>query len=107
MKYVNKKTGLTIETHNEAVAQRAYLEIIANTCHRAALRHDIAEVAHQFKQAILTQGVWILVLDAGNLARNATVHIVGRQFKKMPKRIFQCIFRRPYPGSQFIAVKVL
>ena len=71
---------LTVEAYNEAVAQRAHLEIIADAGHGATLGNDVAEVAHQFKQAILGQWIGILILDTGNLACNATVHIVGRQF---------------------------
>ena len=99
--------GLTVEADNEAVAQRAHLEIVADSCHGTALRHDVAEMAHQLKQTVFTQGIGILVLDTGYLTRDAAMHVIGRQLIEMAKRVFQGIFRCPYPGGKFIAVKVL
>ena len=46
-------------------------------------------------------------LDTGNLTGDTVVHIVRGQLIEMTEGIFQRIFGSPYPGGEFIAIKVL
>ncbi len=71
--------GAAVETYHKAVAQRAYLEIVADACHGAALGHDVAEIAHELKYLVVGHRLGILLLNAYNLRGQAMVHIVGRE----------------------------
>ncbi len=99
--------GLTVDANHKAVAQRTHLEVVADACHGAALRHDVAEMTHQVEQFLLAQGVGILLLDAGNLASNAVMHIVGRTLIDVSIRVFQGILAGPHTRCEFIAFEIL
>ena len=80
--------GLTIKTYDEAVAQRAHLEVVTDAGHRAALWHDVSEMPHEFKDFLFTHGVGILFLDAGNLTGYTVMHVIGREFVNIAIRVF-------------------
>ena len=98
--------GGTVLTNHEAVAQRCHLEIVADTRHRAALRHDVAEVAHQLEQLLFAQRVRVLAFNTSNLACQTMVHIVGCLLKEVAETVFQRILRAPYASRQLIAMEI-
>ena len=91
---------------DEAVRQRDHLEIVADTTHRTALRHNVAEVLQQLVDLLLAEGVGILLLDAGILRRQATVHHVRVQLIDLVV-VAQGILVHPHIGGQLVAVEIL
>ena len=79
--------GLTIKTYDEAVAQRAHLEVVTDAGHRAALWHDVSEMPHELKDFLFTHGVGILLLNACNLTGDAVMHVIGREFVNVAIRV--------------------
>ena len=101
------RVGFAIQSDDKAVAQRAHLEVVANSCHRAALRHDVAEMAHEFEDFLFAHGVGVLLFDASNFTSDAMMHIVGRKLVDVTERVFQRILAGPYACGQFVSLKVI
>ena len=101
------RVGVAVKADDEAVRQRAYLVVVADAAHGAALGDNIAEVLEQAENLVLTHGVGIFLLDAGKLAGQTMVHVVGGEFKDIAERIFEGIFAYPYTCGELVAVKVL
>ena len=99
--------GITVKTNDKTVRQRTNLEVVTDSRHRTALRHNVAEMADEVKNLVLSHGVRILFLDAGNLAGNAAMHVIGREFIEVTIRVFQGIFARPDSCCKFVSLKVL
>ncbi len=98
--------GMTVKTYHKAVAQRAYLVIIAYTCHGATLRHHVAEVVEQLHNLGLRHGIGIFILDTHYLRGYAAVHMFGSQFIDIAGRILKGILAHPYASSKLVAVKI-
>ena len=98
--------GIAIKADDKAVAQRSYLIIIADTRHRAACGHNIAEVVKKVEHILRTHRIGILVLNTRNLICQAPVHIDRRLLKDIPKGILHGILVHPHAGSQLIAIEI-
>ncbi len=98
--------GASFKPDYEAVGERAYLEIVADTGHRGTLRHDVAEIAQQLESLVGAHGVGVFGLDAGNLAGHAAVHVVGSQLVEVAERVLERIFAGPYARGQFVAFEI-
>ncbi len=101
------RIGRTVHPDNKAIRQRSNLIIIADSAHRAALRHDIAEMVQQLPQLCYRKRVGILVFNPGNFARQSLVHIVRSLFIDIPVGIFERILVHPHTCGQLIALKIL
>ena len=67
----------SVETDHEAVAQRCHLIVVADACHRATLRNEVAEMVEKSEYLLMTHRIWVFCLDTGYLCGDAVVH-VGR-----------------------------
>ena len=98
--------GLTVESDHKAIRQRAHLEVVANTGHRAALGHRIAEIAQKFVDVVFRHSGRVLGLDSGEFAGDATMHVVGALFVDVAVGVFKGVFIHPHLRGKFIAVEV-
>ncbi|OAV74948.1 hypothetical protein Barb7_01486 [Bacteroidales bacterium Barb7] len=81
--FVNADNGTVgirpaVQSNHKAVRERSNLKVIPDTRHRASLWHDIPEMIKQIKQLIFGKRIGILLLDAGNLLRQPSVHVRRR-----------------------------
>ena len=98
--------GIRVIANHKTIAQGRDLHGVANTCHGAALRHHITEIAQQLIQLLLRHRIRVVEFDARQLTSNAAVHIVGRQLVYIAQRVLEGILVDPYVRSQFIALKI-
>ena len=101
------RVGGTVETDHKTVGERPHLVVVADTAHRATLRHDIPERFHQIEQFLRRKRIGILLLDTSNLIGYAPMHVVGSLFIDIPIRIFQSVLVDPHTGGQFVTFEIL
>ena len=77
--------GLTIYADYEAVGQGGNLVVVADTRHRTALWHDVAEMIQKVEKLLSTQGIGVLLLYASHLIGNAPMHVFGRLLVDVPE----------------------
>ena len=92
---------------NEAVRERCHLEVVADTCHGATLRDDIAEVVEQVEDLLLRQWVGVVTLDARELACDTVVHIAGRSLVDVAERVLQSVLAHPHLCGEFVTCEIL
>ncbi len=105
--YAAVRVGVTAVAYHKAVRERRHLKIVADARHGAALWYDVTEPIQQAEDLLLRHGIGIFVLDAFYLARDASVHILGRAFVNMPERILQRIFAHPHRRGQIVPAEIL
>ena len=100
------RVGITIQSDDEAVRQRGYLVVVADTCHRTSGRHDIAEVIQQIENLLGRHRVLVLLFYTGYLVGQSPVHLFGRLLIDLSKRVFHRILVHPYASGKLIAAKI-
>ena len=98
--------GVAIHADDKAVGKRGNLEVVSDAGHRAALRHNVAEVVEQAEDLVSAHRVGVALFDAGYLAGDAAVHVGGCLLVDVAERVFHGILVDPYLGGQFVAVEV-
>ena len=92
--------GFVIEADDEAVAQRYGLIGVADACHGAALRHDIAESVEKLEQFVVAERIGIFVLDSCEFCGDAVVHICRCFFEDVAFGVAEGILAGPHPRSE-------
>ncbi len=92
---------------DEAVGERRYLEVVADTRHGTSLRDDVTELLEQVVNLLRLHRIGVGVLDACQFVGDSPVHLFGRFLENVAERIFQRVFADPYHGGQVIAFEVL
>jgi len=92
---------------HKTIGQRSDLMVVPYTRHGASLRNDVFEMIQQMKYLLLAHGIRIFLLYPGKFRGQPLVHVFGRAFVKVPKRVFHGIFVDPDRGGQFIIFEVL
>ena len=92
---------------NEAVRQRRHLKVITNTCHRATLWDDIAEVVEKLENLLAGQRIGVLILDTHQLGCDTVVHVCRCRFVDVAERVLQRILTNPYLCCEVITTKIL
>ena len=100
------RVGITVQSDDEAVRQRGYLVVVADTCHRTTGRHDIAEVVQQVENLLGRHRVLVFLFYAGYLVGQSPVHLFGRLLVDLSKRVFHRVLVHPYTGCELIAAKI-
>ena len=80
--------------------------VVADTRHRTARRHDVAEVVQQVENLLCGHRVLVLLLYSGYLVGNAPVHLFGRLLIDVAKRVLHGILVYPHPGGQFVTAEI-
>ena len=97
---------LPVNAYHEAIGKGSHLIIVADASHRAALRHNVAEMIQQAEQFLGRQRIRILGLNARHLVGNAPVHILRGLLVDVPERVFDRIFVDPNPCGKLVALEV-
>ena len=100
------RIGFAIEAYDKTVAQRCHLMVIADTCHRTACRHHVAEMVQQFEHLFCTDRILIFLLYTCHFVGDTPVHICRRLLIDIAKAILHGVFVHPNAGSELITAEI-
>lgn len=69
-------------TDDEAIRQRGYLKVVADSRHRTTLRDYVSELVEQVENLLLRQRVGVVVLDAGEFGGEPVVHLLRATIRR-------------------------
>ena len=99
--------GLAVDADYEAVRQRADLKIVADTGHRAALRHKIPKILQKLENFRFGHAVGIVCFDAGKLAGQTMMHVIRIKLVDVAIAVFKGIFAYPDLCGKTVAAEVI
>lgn len=105
--YAAVRIRSTVKTDYKTVGERADLIAVADSGHRAPLRHNILEILQIPEHFVVAHRIGIFAFDSGNLRCDAVMHIVGSKFIDIAERVLQGIFAHPHTGGQLVAAEIL